>query len=170
MLIYTTKNLTDVLPLESKKIAQCGINVNNMKQIIIDGVVHSILEVVDPAVFNSVRKVLVQELTVEDRDQLVARLEEEFNKNAEEQYKQTESYKMDLLLEQLDQQDVILAELTYDNMMMKEDSVAVSSLGEPSYKYAMIKRWFEKGLWDENMVNNAVIKGLISEEEKQQIF
>ena len=78
----------------------------------------------------------------------------QFNKNAEEQYKRTEAYKMDLLLEQLDQQEMIIAELTYDNMMMKEDSVAVLSLGEPSYKYTMIKRWFEKGLWDENMVNN----------------
>ena len=39
-----------------------------------------------------------------------------------------------------------------------------------SAKFKMIKIWFNKGFWDEDMVRNAVRKGLITEEECNEIL
>ena len=36
--------------------------------------------------------------------------------------------------------------------------------------YEKIKRWYQQGLWTEEMVNNAVKKGVLSEEEESAII
>ena len=38
-----------------------------------------------------------------------------------------------------------------------------------SSKFKMIKIWFNKGFWDEEMVRDAVRKGWITEEESNDI-
>jgi uncharacterized XkdX family phage protein len=36
--------------------------------------------------------------------------------------------------------------------------------------FEKIKKWYELGLWTEAMVNNAVKKGVITEEQAQEIL
>lgn len=36
--------------------------------------------------------------------------------------------------------------------------------------YEKIKRWYNQGLWTEEMVKNAVLKGKLTEEEAVEIF
>lgn len=40
---------------------------------------------------------------------------------------------------------------------------------EHSPKYEKVKEYFNKGLWNEEMVRNAVVKGWITEEEYAEI-
>lgn len=36
--------------------------------------------------------------------------------------------------------------------------------------FEKIMKWYKQGLWTENMVNNAVIKGVITEEQANEIL
>lgn len=36
--------------------------------------------------------------------------------------------------------------------------------------FEKIKRWYNQGLWTENMVNNAVSKGVLTEEQAKEIL
>ena len=36
--------------------------------------------------------------------------------------------------------------------------------------FEKIMKWYKQGLWTENMVNNAVIKGVIAEEQANEIL
>ena len=36
--------------------------------------------------------------------------------------------------------------------------------------FERIKKWYKQGLWTENMVNNAVAKGILTAEEAAQIL
>lgn len=38
-----------------------------------------------------------------------------------------------------------------------------------SPKYAKVKKYYEKGIWDIEMVHNAVVKGWITAEEFEEI-
>ena len=40
---------------------------------------------------------------------------------------------------------------------------------EHSPKYEKVKGYYDKGLWNEEMVRNAVVKGWITEEEYREI-
>lgn len=35
--------------------------------------------------------------------------------------------------------------------------------------FEKIKKWYDKGLWTDEMVRNAVVKGVITEEEYKEI-
>jgi hypothetical protein len=36
--------------------------------------------------------------------------------------------------------------------------------------FEKIKRWYKQGLWTENMVNNAVSKGVLTEKQAEEIL
>ena len=36
--------------------------------------------------------------------------------------------------------------------------------------FEKIKKWYKQGLWTENMVNNAVYKGVISQDQANEIL
>lgn len=97
MYIYTSKNLSDVLPIEHKKIEECGINIDNIKQIFANGFTHSFLEVVDLEKYNSSKKEYMEVQTLEERNSMISELEDIQKLEQEEAYKQTESYKIAIL-------------------------------------------------------------------------
>lgn len=97
MYIYTSKNLIDVLSIEDKKIEQCGINVDNIKQIFADGFTHSFLEVVDLEKYNSSKKEDMHIQTLEERNSMIIELEDVQRLEQEEIFKKTEAYKISIL-------------------------------------------------------------------------
>ena len=97
MYIYTSKNLIDVLPIEDKKIEQCGINVDNIKQIFAHGFTHSFLEVADLEKYNSSKKEDIHIQTLEERNSMIIELEDVQRLEQEEIYKKTEAYKISIL-------------------------------------------------------------------------
>lgn len=36
--------------------------------------------------------------------------------------------------------------------------------------FEKIKKWYKQGLWTEKMVNNALIKGILTEDQVQEIL
>ena len=64
-----------------------------------------------------------------------------------------------------------VATLSYDVMMLQSDTVSTSALSteEHSPKFKMIKIWYKKGFWTEGMVQDAVNKGVITQEEFNEI-
>lgn len=63
-----------------------------------------------------------------------------------------------------------VAMLSYDVMLMQEP-VAVMTLAEgiESPKFKSVKRWFKKGFWTADMLDDAVYAGWITAEEKLEI-
>ena len=64
-----------------------------------------------------------------------------------------------------------VATLSYDVMMLQPDTVSASALSteEHSPKFKMIRIWYKKGFWTESMVQDAVNKGVITQEEFNEI-
>ena len=92
-------------------------------------------------------------------------LEEDYRLKVDESQK-----KISILFEQNDQQEEIIASLTYDLMMMQEPITTVNLINNHSPKYNLIKSWFNKGYWNEEMLLNAVKKHYITEEEMNEII
>ena len=78
--------------------------------------------------------------------------------------------KISILTEQNNQQEEIIASLTYDLMMMQEPIIIATLINNHSPKYNLIKSWFNKGYWNEDMLLNAVEKHYITEEEMNEII
>ena len=64
-----------------------------------------------------------------------------------------------------------MAVLSYDVMMLQPNTVSISVLSTETYspKFKMIKIWYKKGFWTESMVQDAVDKGVIIQEEFNEI-
>ena len=64
-----------------------------------------------------------------------------------------------------------VATLSYDVMMLQPNTVSISVLSTETYspKFKMIKIWYKKGFWTESMVQDAVDKGVIIQEEFNEI-
>ena len=64
-----------------------------------------------------------------------------------------------------------VATLSYDVMMLQPDTVSASVLSTETHspKFKMIKIWYKKGFWTEGMVQDAVNKGVITQEEFNEI-
>ena len=75
-----------------------------------------------------------------------------------------------VLEEQNNQQEEIIASLTYDVMMLQEPVSIATLINNHSPKYNLIKSWFNKGYWNEEMVQNAVSKNVITAEEAEEIL
>lgn len=67
------------------------------------------------------------------------------------------------------QEEVAL--LSYEVMMLQSDTVTTSALSteEHSPKFKIIKIWYKKGFWTKDMVQDAVNKGVITQEEFNEI-
>lgn len=79
-----------------------------------------------------------------------------------------EAEKERLTTEEL-QEEVAL--LSYEVMSLREPVVAVAlAEGEHSPKFELIRRWFNRGFWTEEMVQNAVSKNVITAEEAKEIL
>ena len=79
-----------------------------------------------------------------------------------------EAEKERLTTEEL-QEEVAL--LSYEVMTLREPVVAVAlAEGEHSPKFELIRRWFNRGFWTEEMVQNAVAKNVITTEEAEEIL
>ena len=78
--------------------------------------------------------------------------------------------KISILTEQNNQQEEIIASLTYEVMMLQEPITTVNLINNHSPKYNLIKSWFNKGYWNEEMLLNAVKKHYITEEEMNEIL
>ena len=75
-----------------------------------------------------------------------------------------------ILEEQNNQQEEIIATLTYEVMMLQEPVSIDTLINNHSPKYSLIKSWFNKGYWNEEMLLNAVKKHYITEEEMNEIL
>lgn len=75
-----------------------------------------------------------------------------------------------VLEEQNNQQEEIIATLTYEVMMLQEPVSIDTLINNHSPKYSLIKSWFNKGYWNEEMLLNAVKKHYITEEEMNEIL
>ena len=64
-----------------------------------------------------------------------------------------------------------VATLSYDVMMLQPDTVSTSALSTETHspKFKMIKIWYKKGFWAEDMVQDAVDKGVITQVEFNEI-
>lgn len=63
-----------------------------------------------------------------------------------------------------------IAILSYDVMLMQEPMPATTfSTRAKSPRFKMIKRWFKKGFWSVDMLDDAVVSGWITAEEKLEI-
>ena len=64
-----------------------------------------------------------------------------------------------------------VATLSYDVMMLQSDIVSTSVLSAETHspKFKMIKIWYKKRFWTEGMVQDAVNKGVITQEEFNEI-
>ena len=64
-----------------------------------------------------------------------------------------------------------VARLSYDVMMLQPDTVSASALSTETHspKFKMIKIWYKKGFWTEGMVQDAVNKDVITQEEFNEI-
>ena len=78
--------------------------------------------------------------------------------------------RVNILEEQNNQQEEIIATLTYELMMLQEPIALATSNINHSPKYNLIKSWFNKGYWNEEMVQNAVSKNVITAEEAKEIL
>ena len=78
--------------------------------------------------------------------------------------------RVNILEEQNNQQEEIIASLTYEVMMLQEPVSIATLINNHSPKYNLIKSWFNKGYWNEEMLLNAVEKHYITEEEMNEIL
>lgn len=64
-----------------------------------------------------------------------------------------------------------VATLSYDVMMLQPNTVSTSALSTEAHspKFKMIKIWYKKGFWTEGMVQDAANKGVITQEEFNEI-
>lgn len=64
-----------------------------------------------------------------------------------------------------------VATLSYEVMMLQSDTVSASALSTETHspKFKMIKIWYKKGFWTESMVQDAVNKNVIIQEEFNEI-
>ena len=83
---------------------------------------------------------------------------------------QLQEDKISILTQQMEQQDEINASLTYELMMLQEPVSIATLINNHSPKYNLIKSWFNKGYWNEEMLLNAVEKHYITEEEMNEII
>ena len=63
-----------------------------------------------------------------------------------------------------------VAILSYEVMMLQESLTMTMTEEEHSPKFNLIRRWYNRGFWTVEMVNNAVSKGIITLEEVSQII
>ena len=75
------------------------------------------------------------------------------------------------LKEENNQQEEIIALLTYELMMLQEP-IATANLNNNTHSpnFESINSWFNKGYWNEDMLLNAVEKHYITEEEMNEIL
>ena len=78
--------------------------------------------------------------------------------------------RVNILEEQNNQQEEIIASLTYEVMMLQEPVSIATLINNHSPKFNLIKSWFNKGYWNEEMLLNAVEKHYITEEEMNEIL
>lgn len=64
-----------------------------------------------------------------------------------------------------------VATLSYDVMMLQPDTVSTSALSTEGHspKFKMIRIWYKKGFWTKDMVQDATNKGVITQEEFNEI-
>lgn len=87
----------------------------------------------------------------------------------------TETYVQNKIAEaQLGRKDLQeeVAVLSYDVMMLQSNITSISTLSteEHSPKFKMIRTWYKKGFWTENMVQDAVNKDVITQKEFNEIM
>ena len=72
-----------------------------------------------------------------------------------------------LTVEEL-QEEVAL--LSYEVIMLQEARVALAAADTHSPKFDLIRRWYNRGFWTEEMVMNVVEKNVITIEEAKEIL
>ncbi len=89
-------------------------------------------------------------------------------------HKKIEELKRNKRIKKLEQelllQDELMAEMFFNLMMLQEMSIMTMSLGARSPKFDTIKKWYDRGFWDEAMLEVAVEKGQITEDEMNEIL
>ena len=73
---------------------------------------------------------------------------------------------IELIKQENETQEKMIATLSYNLMMLQPVS---KELKIESSEYIAIKKWYEKGYWTKEMVQNAVIMNKITEEEYELI-
>ena len=105
-----------------------------------------------------------------ENKELIFSYEELPQEPIEPTWKEQMENKISILSEQNDQQEEIIASLTYELMMLQEPTASSTLINNHSPKYNLIKSWFNKGYWNEEMLLNAVEKHYITEEEMNEII
>lgn len=95
--LYTDLNLVDVLPVDVKSFQDCGISTTNIIQITCENKVHSLIEIVDEDLFNSLLKKEVSYLDETQASSKTEELKAKAKKEIEEEIKKSLEYKVELL-------------------------------------------------------------------------
>ena len=72
------------------------------------------------------------------------------------------------LKEENEMQEEMISNITYELMQISEVSLVCRSIHSP--KYEMIKRWFVKGFWTEDMISKALELNQLTKEEYEEII
>ena len=72
------------------------------------------------------------------------------------------------LKEENEMQEEMISNITYELMQISEVSLVSRSIHSP--KYEMIKRWFVKGFWTEDMISKALELNQLTKEEYEEII
>lgn len=101
MIIYTDKDLVDLIPLDDgKSFHECGIDENNIMQVFCLNKAHSFLTICNKELFSSMVKSEYEELTEEQSKVKINELEEIQKQEIDEAYKKTDAYKLKKLEEE----------------------------------------------------------------------
>lgn len=95
--LYTDLNLVDVIPVDTKSFQNCGISDKNIIQITCENKVHSLIEIVDEDLFNSLLKKEVSYLDETQASSKTEELKAKAKKEIEEERKNSLEYKVELL-------------------------------------------------------------------------
>ena len=86
----------------------------------------------------------------------------------EKRIEMDEAEKIENLTVERLQEEVAL--LSYDVIMLQEPIVVLAVAGTHSPKFDLIRRWYNRGFWTEEMVMNVVEKNVITIEEAKEIL
>ena len=86
----------------------------------------------------------------------------------EKRIEMDEAEKIENLTVERLQEEVAL--LSYDVIMLQEPIDVLAAAGTHSPKFDLIRRWYNRGFWTEEMVMNVVEKNVITIEEAREIL
>ena len=97
MLFYTNKNLVEMIPIRDKTWEECGIDMNTVKVFITEDGTNAFFEVIDLEKFNDVKLADAINITEDEMKKKIEKIKIEQDKEMQEYYKTTDSYKIDML-------------------------------------------------------------------------